>query len=79
VICIGKHIVSFFTDAAAAGYAGEGLKILKNSACAPYMEPLIVALQMLAGEDYNAPQEVVEVAKDVVERNKEKKAKPACH
>ena len=79
MICIGKHIVSFFTDAAASGYAKEGLKLLKNSACAPYMKPLIVALQMLAGEEYNAPQEVVEVAKDVLERIEEKKAKPAYH
>ncbi|MCX6583206.1 MAG: ATP-binding protein [Candidatus Aminicenantes bacterium] len=74
-----NDIISFFTDAAAAGCAKEGLKLLKDSACAPYMEPLIVALQMLAGEEYNAPQEVVEVAKDVLERIKEKKAKPACH
>ena len=37
------------------------------------MEPLIVGLQMLTGEEYNAPQEVVEVAKDVVKRIEEKK------
>jgi hypothetical protein len=36
------------------------------------MEPLIVALQILVGEDYNAPQEVVEVAKDVLKRIEEK-------
>jgi hypothetical protein len=58
---------------AITGYANEGLKILKNSACAPYMEPLIVALQMLTGEDYNAPLEVVEVAKDVLKKIEEKK------
>ncbi|HLP62600.1 MAG TPA: hypothetical protein VK186_27420 [Candidatus Deferrimicrobium sp.] len=39
-------IIAFFTDAAAAGYAKEGLKLLKNSACALYMEPLIVALRL---------------------------------
>jgi len=70
-----NDIISFFTDAAIAGYANEGLKILKNSACAPYMEPLIVALQMLVGEDYNAPLEVVEVAKDVLKKIEEKKNK----
>jgi hypothetical protein len=42
------------------------------------MEPLIIALQMLSGEEYNAPQEVVEVAKDVLECIKKKKAKTAC-
>jgi hypothetical protein len=68
-----NDIISFFTDAANAGYSKEGLKILKNSACAPYMEPLIVALQMLTGEDYNAPLEVVEVAKDVLKKIEEKK------
>jgi hypothetical protein len=67
-------IISFFNDAAVAGYTKEGLKILKNSACAPYIEPLIVALQMLTGEEYNAPQEVVEVAKDVLKQIEEKKA-----
>ncbi|HLP46087.1 MAG TPA: hypothetical protein VK469_09075 [Candidatus Kapabacteria bacterium] len=66
-------IIAFFTDAAAAGYAKEGLKLLKNSACALYMEPLIVAL------NYNAPQEVVEVAKDVLERIEEKAQNSKAH
>ncbi len=68
-----NDIISFFADAAVAGYAKEGLKLQKSSICAPYLEPLIVALQMLTGEEYNAPQEVVEVAKDVVKRIEEKK------
>jgi hypothetical protein len=63
-----NDIIFFFINAAVAGYAKEGLNLLKKSACAPYMEPLIVALQMLTGEEYNAPQEVVEVAKDVLTR-----------
>lgn len=66
-------IIAFFINAAAAGHAKEGLELLKNSPCAPYVEPLIVGLQMLTGEEYNAPQEVVEVAKDVVKRIEEKK------
>jgi hypothetical protein len=61
-------------DAAVADYTKEGLNILKNSVSAPYVEPLIVALQMLSGEEYNAPQEVVEVAKDVLKQIEEKKA-----
>ncbi len=68
-----NDIIAFFIDAAVAGYAKDGLTILRNSACAPYMEPLIVALQMLLGEDYNAPLEVVEVAKDVLKKIEEKK------
>ena len=62
-------------DAAAAGSIEESLKILKNSADAPYVDPFIVALQMITGEEFNAPQEVVEVAKDVVKRIEEKKQK----
>jgi hypothetical protein len=69
------YIISFFIDAAAAGCGKEGLKLLKNSIFAPYVEPLIVALQMLMGEDYNAPLEVVEVAKDVLKKIEEKKNK----
>lgn len=67
-------IISFFTNAAAAGFAQEGLALLRGSACASFVEPLIVALQMMTGESYNAPLEVVEVAKDVVKRIEEKKA-----
>ena len=61
-----NDLVSFFSNAAAAGFAKECLRILKNSLCAPFLEPLVVALQMVTGEEFNAPQEVVEVAKDVV-------------
>jgi hypothetical protein len=68
-----NDIIAFFTDAAAAGFAKEGLNILRNSPCAPYVEPLIVCLQLMVGEEYNAPLEVVEVAKDVVKRIEEKK------
>jgi tetratricopeptide (TPR) repeat protein len=70
------NVISFFIDAAIEGHAAEGLKILKNSACALYAEPLIVALQMLTGEEYNAPQEVVEVAKDILKQIEEKKSSP---
>ena len=68
-----EDIISFFINASAAGYAKKGLELLKNSPRASYVEPLIVGLQMLTGEEYNAPQEVVEVAKDVVKRIEEKK------
>ncbi len=61
-----NDLISFFSSVAVAGFAKEGLDILKQSLCAPFVEPLIVALQMVVGEEYNAPQEVVEVAKDVV-------------
>jgi tetratricopeptide (TPR) repeat protein len=56
----------FFTLIAAAGYVKEVLEILKPSIYAQEVEPLVVALQMITGEPYNAPQEVEEVAKDIV-------------
>jgi hypothetical protein len=61
------------TNLLATKLLATNLLWLLNSACAPYMEPLIVALQMLVGEDYNAPLEVVEVAKDVHKRIEEKR------
>ncbi|MCP5050239.1 MAG: hypothetical protein GY940_23940, partial [bacterium] len=68
-----NDIIGFFIKAASAGYAKEGLKILKNSSCTSSMEPLIVALQMATGETFNAPQEVVEVAGDVHKQIEEKR------
>ncbi|MCP4213025.1 MAG: hypothetical protein GY765_00125 [bacterium] len=67
--------INFFSVAAAAGYAEKCLDILGNSPCAMSVEPLIVALQMKAGQDYNAPQEVVEVAKDVLKKIDEAEGK----
>lgn len=63
-----SEIINFFINAAAAGQAREALTCLTASPAKLHFDPLIVALQMVLGEDYNAPQEVVEVARDVVAR-----------
>jgi hypothetical protein len=52
----------------AAGSAGEWLDILENSPAGPSVEPLLVALKMVEGREIQAPQEVVEVARDIVDR-----------
>lgn len=65
-----KWVIPFFINAAAAGFAEEGLIRLQKSESAKLVEPLVVALQMMAGEDFNAPQEVVEVATDIVKITK---------
>jgi hypothetical protein len=74
---IGKFpedCIRFFVDAAAAGQAAGALAVLRESPAAARFEPLVVGLQMLVGESFRAPQEVVEVAKDVVKRIEERRA-----
>jgi len=61
-------VINFFIAAAAAGYAKESLQIFIESASAPLVEPLIVAFQMEIGEEYNAPREIEEVAKDICKK-----------
>jgi hypothetical protein len=67
-----EHIISFFVDAAATGYTGEGLKLLKESPSAVVVEPLIVGLQLFLGEKVNVAQEILEVGKDVAKRIQER-------
>jgi len=55
----------FFSLIAASGFIREGLDLLINSKSLTILEPLVVALHMSVGEEYEAPQEVVEVAKDI--------------
>jgi tetratricopeptide (TPR) repeat protein len=56
-----------FSLVAASGHAAEAMDVLKSSPANRALEPLLVALQIMAGEDPNAPQEVIEVANDIVE------------
>ncbi|MGQ0720553.1 MAG: tetratricopeptide repeat protein [Candidatus Eiseniibacteriota bacterium] len=64
----GDSVQAILIACAANGLHREVLGTLRNTAAARKLEPLLVALQMMAGEDYSAPQEVVEVARDVVQR-----------
>jgi tetratricopeptide (TPR) repeat protein len=53
---------------AAAGYGREALKVLQESPSAKILEPLVVGLQLLVGEDVKVAAEIMEVGKDVVKR-----------
>ncbi|MEJ2154383.1 MAG: hypothetical protein P8X96_03535, partial [Desulfobacteraceae bacterium] len=57
----------------AQGYEEEVLQLLTQTPAETKLEPLVVAIKMMLGQEFNAPQEVVEVAKDVVQRIDEKR------
>ncbi|MBI5552756.1 MAG: hypothetical protein HY911_14705, partial [Desulfobacterales bacterium] len=61
-------IMGRLMDFAAQGFESETLKMMTRTPTGAKMEPLIVALKMMLGQEMNAPQEVMEVAKDVVAR-----------
>jgi len=61
-------LLGFFIDAAADSQAERALSLLAGTTAERAMEPLVVALQELAGVKHKAPQEVEEVAKDVLVR-----------
>ena len=65
--------VGLFVELAAAGFAKDGLKLLKNSPAAGHLEPLVVGLQLYCGEDVKTAVEIFEVAKDVVKRIEDRK------
>jgi tetratricopeptide (TPR) repeat protein len=67
-----NFIITFFIDAAYSNSPAMLLTILENSLNVFFYEPLITALKILAGVDYCAPIEVVEVAKDIMKKINEK-------
>lgn len=73
-------LANFFARVAAAGHAREALTVLREWEHRGLFEPLLVALQMAVGEECHAPQEVSEIAKDilqVIEREKNARLPPA--
>jgi tetratricopeptide (TPR) repeat protein len=69
-----QDVINFFVEAAAAGQAEGALHTIKDTKAESAMEPLSVALKILTNIPFRAPQEVIEVAKDVVKKI-EKRAK----
>ncbi len=61
-------------DFLARGYEEEVLQLLTQTPAKTKLEPLVVAIRMILEQEFNAPQEVVEVAKDVVKRIEEERA-----
>jgi tetratricopeptide (TPR) repeat protein len=62
-------------DIAAEGFEKNTLDMLLLTPAVTKFEPLVVALKMMTNEEFRAPQEVVEVAKDVVERIQQRREK----
>jgi len=60
--------ISLFIELAAKGGAPKALAILRKSACAEILEPLVVALRLYVGENVKVAAEIEEVAKDIVAR-----------
>jgi tetratricopeptide (TPR) repeat protein len=60
--------INLFAELAALDCATDALRILEASPSKGLLEPLVVALRMYVGEQVTAPTEIVEVAKDVVQR-----------
>jgi hypothetical protein len=55
-------------EMAATGHAAALLGTINASPAATRLEPLVVALRRLGGEELLAPQEIMEVAKDILRR-----------
>ncbi len=62
----------FLIDAAAAGFAGEALELLRNSPALEALEPLEVGLRLYLGQKPRAAREILEVGQDVAERIRKK-------
>jgi tetratricopeptide (TPR) repeat protein len=63
-----NFVTNLVTTLAVMGYARKVLDILKESSWAQTLEPVVVALRLILGEDVKAAAEIMEVAKDVVKR-----------
>jgi tetratricopeptide (TPR) repeat protein len=63
-----NYATNLFVGLAGVGYQREALEILRESAWAEALEPVVVALRLMQGEDVKAAAEIMEVAKDVVKR-----------
>ncbi len=61
-----REIVTLLSLAAARGHTIHALPVLALSPSAPHFEPLLVALRRLADQATHPPQEVSEVADDIV-------------
>jgi hypothetical protein len=70
--------ITLFVALAAAGQGPAVLRHLQESPSASLFEPLIAALRLDNGEDVVAPQEVMEVARDIVADIEKRRAEIAA-
>lgn len=62
-----RALIDLAVAIAAGGHARETLEVLEASPSAPQVEPLIVALARSMGREVSAPDEVDEIAADIME------------
>lgn len=63
-----EDAISVLSHLASMGKASETLRVLTASPSAEKLEPMVVALKRLTGENVRAPMEIMEVADDLIER-----------
>jgi hypothetical protein len=69
-----KEAIEMVAGLAGAGYEREALEMLRESASAELLEPLLVGLRLYLGEDVKAAAEILEVGKDVAKRIEKRRA-----
>ncbi len=69
-----NETISFFIDAVAAGYEDRVLDVIRATGREEALEPLVVAVQYLAGAEVDVAREISEVARDVVRRVEARRA-----
>jgi tetratricopeptide (TPR) repeat protein len=65
---IHEEAIDDFIELASRGFEKQILELMVKTSAEKHYEPLSVALKMLLNKEYRAPQEIIEVAKDVVNR-----------
>jgi len=68
-----SEYTDFLVDSAAAGHTARVLKHLGRSPAATALEPVLCALRLDAGEKVTVAPEIMEVAKDVLAKIREKR------
>jgi hypothetical protein len=61
-------VIPFFVDAIASGHGDEVSKIIRTAGAGDALEPLLVAIRRLSGEQVDIAREILEVSTDVIER-----------
>lgn len=61
-------IIDFFIDAAASGHADEVERVIRTAGAEDALEPLLVAIRRLSGEQVDIAREILEISTDVIER-----------
>jgi tetratricopeptide (TPR) repeat protein len=63
-----EHIIDFFIDAAASGHGDEVARVIRTAGADDALEPLLVAMRRLSGEQVDIAREILEISTDVIER-----------